>query len=237
MNDLGFIDAIIILIILLGGVIGFKEGAIKRTASVVGLVVIVILSFILKNYLSVIFYENLPFFNFFGIFKGIQVVNILFYEIVAFLVVFSVLEIIYRVILLVTGIVEKFLKATIILSIPSKIIGFFIGIIEYYIWVYLVLFILTLPFINIKDIYKSETAMFILKETPLLSEYTGKTVDIYQDIYEVVANKGNKSTEMVNEEALDILLRYEIVTVESADKLIEKNKIDVKNKQFIDKYR
>ena len=123
MGNLNIVDFIILLVILLGGLIGFKEGAIKKATSIVGLVLVVVLSFILKNYLSVIFYENLPFFNLWGMFKGIQVVNIVFYELLAFLLVSAVLSIAYRVILTITGIVEKVLKATIILSIPSKIIG------------------------------------------------------------------------------------------------------------------
>lgn len=237
MGNLRIVDAIILLVILLGGVIGFKEGVIKRLTSVIGLVVVVILSFMLKNFVSVLFYENLPFFNLWGIFKGIQVVNIIFYEVLAFVIVSSVLMLIYRVLLMITGIVEKILKATIILSIPSKILGFFVGLIENYIWVYIVLFILTLPVFNINEIYNSKAAMFILKETPVLSKYTGKTVEIYQEIYDVIDNKGNKSTEEVNKEALDVMLKYEIVTVESTDKLIEKNKIEIKDKSFIDKYR
>jgi len=237
MGSLSFVDAIILLIILLGGVIGFKEGVIKRLTSVIGLVIVVVLSFMLKNFVSVIFYENLPFFNLWGVFKGIQVVNIVFYEVLAFIIVSSVLMIIYRVLLMITGIVEKILKATIILSIPSKILGFFVGLIENYIWVYIGLFILTLPVFNISDIYESKMAMFILKETPILSTYTGKTIEIYQEIYDIIDNKGNKTTEQVNEEALDVMLKYEIVTVESADKLIEKNKIEIRDKSFIDKYR
>ena len=78
--NINLIDAIILLIILLGGVIGFKEGVIKKLTSVIGLIIVVILSFTLKNYLSVFFYENLPFFDLWGVFKGIQVLNILFYE-------------------------------------------------------------------------------------------------------------------------------------------------------------
>jgi len=237
MEDLNFIDAIILLVILLGGVIGFKDGVIKRLTSVIGLVIVVILSFILKNYLSVIFYENLPFLSLWGIFKGVQVLNIIFYEVLAFIIVSSILMIVYRILLMVTGLLEKILKATIILSIPSKLLGFFVGIIENYIWVYLVLFVLTLPMFNISDIYNSKTAMFILKETPVLSRYTSKTVGIYQEIYDIIDNKGNKSTEQVNEEALDMMLKYEIITVESTDKLIEKNKIEINNKSFIDKYR
>ena len=95
--DLNIVDVIIILIILLGGLVGFKEGAIKKLTSIIGLVAVVILSFMLKNYLSVFFYENLPFFNLWGLFKGIQVVNIVFYELLAFLIIASLLTIIYRV--------------------------------------------------------------------------------------------------------------------------------------------
>ncbi|MBQ9854253.1 MAG: CvpA family protein [Bacilli bacterium] len=237
MGNLNIVDFIILLVILLGGLIGFKEGAIKKTASIVGLVLVVVLSFILKNYLSVIFYENLPFFNLWGMFKGIQVVNIVFYELVAFLLVSAVLSIAYRVILTITGIVEKVLKATIILSIPSKIIGGIIGILENYIWVYLFLFIFTLPFMRINDLYESKISMFILKETPILSKYTNKTVDIYSDLYNIIDNKEGKSNEKVNEEAMDLMLKYEIITVESADKLIRMKKVDINDKSFIDKYR
>ena len=67
--NIGIIDAIIILFVLLGGVIGFKEGVIKKLTSVIGLVLVVVLSFMLKNKLSIYFYENLPFFDLWGIFK------------------------------------------------------------------------------------------------------------------------------------------------------------------------
>ena len=47
--NLNIVDIIIILIIGLGAIIGFKEGAIKRATSVIGLVLVIILSFTLKN--------------------------------------------------------------------------------------------------------------------------------------------------------------------------------------------
>lgn len=234
--NLNIVDTIIILIILLGGLVGFKEGVIKKLTSIIGLVLVVILSFTLKNYLSVYFYENLPFFDLWGVFKGIQVLNIVFYEMLAFLIIASVLTIVYRVILGITGIIEKILKATVILSIPSKILGFFVGLIENYIWIYLFLFVLTLPVFNIKDIYESKTAMFIIKETPILSKYTSKTLDIYNDLYSIIDNKENKTNAKVNEEAMELMLKYEILTPKSAHKLIDRNKVNVNDDSFIDKY-
>ena len=234
--NLNIVDIIIILIIGMGAIIGFKDGAIRRATSIVGLILVVILSFTLKNYLSVFFYENLPFFDLWGVFKGIQVLNIVFYEMLAFLIIASVLSIVYKVILGVTGIIEKILKATIILSIPSKIIGFFVGIVEYYIWVYLFLFVLTLPVFNIKEIYESKTAMYIVTETPILSKYTGKTLDIYNDLYSIIDNRENKTNEQVNEEAMDLMLKYDIITTESAHKLLDRNKVTVNDDSFISKY-
>ncbi len=234
---LNIVDAIIILIILLGGVIGFKEGIIKKLTSVIGLILVVILSFTLKNYLSVIFYENLPFFDLWGAFKGIQVLNIIFYEMLAFLIIASVLTLVYRLLLGVSGLIEKILKATVILSIPSKILGFFAGLLENYIWVYLFLFVLTLPVINIKEIRESNLATSILEKTPILSKYTNKTLAIYNDLYNIIDNKENKTNEQVNESAMDLMLKYEIITPSSARKLIDKNKVSVSDDSFIDKYQ
>ena len=233
--NIGIIDAIIILIILLGGIIGFKEGAIKKATSIVGLVLVVIISFILKNKISVYFYENLPFIRLWGVFKGIQVLNIILYEMIAFLVIATVLMLVYRVLLGLTGLIEKFLKATVILSIPSKIIGFFIGLIEYYIWVYLALFILTLPIINLRDVYKSKSANYILEHTPILSKYTKKTIEIYDNIYDIIDNKDEKTDEEINEEALNTMIKYDIVTPESAEKLINQNKINVTSDYVVPK--
>lgn len=234
--DLNIVDIIIILFIVLGGLVGFREGIIKKATSVIGLILVVVLSFTLKNHLSAFFYENLPFLNLWGIFKGIQVINILFYEMLAFLILASVLMIVYKLLLGISGIIEKILKATIILSIPSKILGFIVGLLESYLWVYLALVILTLPVLNIKNIYESEISMYIMSETPILSKYTDKTVDVYNDLYNIINDRDNKTNQELNEESMKLMLEYEIITPESAKKLIEKKKVDIKDASFIEEY-
>ena len=73
---MSIVDIFIIVFILIGGLLGLKRGAVKEFISAIGFFVIVVLSFLLKNPLSVIFYENLPFFKFGGIFKGVTALNI-----------------------------------------------------------------------------------------------------------------------------------------------------------------
>ena len=178
----------------------------------------------------------MPFIKLFGVFKGIEILNVIFYEIVAFLIIASILLLVYRIILKLTGVIESILKATIILSIPSKIIGFFVGIIESYIWVYIFLFILTLPVINIKEIYESKVANYIMTETPYLSKYTEKTIEIYNNIYDVVENREYKSNQEINEETMDLMLKYDIITIDSAKKLINDNKVTVSS-DYLEKYK
>ena len=233
--NMGTIDLIIIILLLIGGVVGFKEGAIKKLTSFIGLFVVVVLAFILKNKLSVYFYENLPFLDLWGVFKGVQILNVVFYELVAFVIIASVLMIGYRLLLIITGLIEKILKATVILSIPSKLLGFVIGIIESYVWIYIFIFILTLPVVNFKEVYTSKIANSMLKDTPILSTFTSKTVDVYNDIYKIVVNRKDKTNKELNEETMDLMLNYDIITKESAQKLIDSNKVSVSDDYKIDK--
>ena len=117
------------------------------------------------------------------------------------------------------------------------IIGFFVGLVEYYIWVYIILFILTLPIINLREIYTSKTANYILTKTPVVSEYTNKTLKIYNDIYTIVDNRKDKTDEEINEETMDTMLKYKVITVKSAEELIRQNKVIVNNKDFLEKYK
>ena len=229
------IDLIIIILFLIGGIVGFKEGVIKKLTSFIGIFLVVIIAFVLKNKLSIYFYENLPFFDLGGIFKGIQILNVLFYEVVAFVIIASLLLLVYNVLLMLTGLVEKILKATVILSIPSKLLGILVGVVETYVWVYIILFILTLPVINMKEIYSSKMANFMLTNTPILSKYTVKTVKIYDDVYNLVDKKGDKTSKELNEETMDLMLKYDIITPESADKLIKTNKVTVSDEYKIKK--
>ena len=84
---MNIVDAVIILFLLLGTVIGFKQGVLKKTVSYIGLIVIIILSFSLKNYVSVFMYENLPFFNFWGLLTGLEILNVILYELIAFFLI------------------------------------------------------------------------------------------------------------------------------------------------------
>lgn len=235
--NLSIVDAIIVVIILLGGLIGFKNGAIKEGVKFVGIVVILVISFALKDNLMVLMYENLPFFDFFGIIRGLSSINILFYQFIAFLVIFAALTFILRVLLVITGLIEWLLKLTIFLRGISKVVGIFVGLLEYYVYVYIALYILSMPVLNLNYIANSNLGNNILENTPILSNLTGNTITVYSNVWDIVKNKENKSNEEVNTLVLATLLDNKLITPSSAKKLIDSNKIIINDTSILDNYQ
>jgi len=227
-------DFVIIILLAFGAVEGFKAGVIKKTTDFIGMFVIVILSFTLKNNLSTIMYENLPFFSFGGFIKGIDAINILLYEIIAFLIIFAALYFILRAVLVVTGLIEKILKATVILSIPSKLLGIVVGVIEMYVYLFLILVIVSLPIFDSSFLKDSKMNNFILNNTPVLSGVSKEIIDIYGDVYNIIDNRKNKTNEQLNEEILKVLIDKKVVTKESAKKLVDRNKIHINDKSIVE---
>lgn len=228
------VDVIIIALLVVGGVAGFKAGVIKKLTDFIGMFVVIILAFYLKNYISVIMYENLPFFNFFGLINGIDALNILLYEVIAFLVIFIALLFVLKVVLMLTGLVEKILKATVILSIPSKLLGIVVGVIEMYVYLFLILVIVSLPIFDSSFLKDSKMNNFILNNTPVLSGVSEEIIDIYGDVYNIIDNRKNKTNEQLNEEILKVLIDKKVVTKESAKKLVDKNKIHINDKSIVE---
>lgn len=227
-------DIVILIALSFGAVAGFKAGVIKKTADFLGTFIIIILAFYLKNDLSVLMYENLPFFNFGGFIKGVEAINILLYEIIAFVIVFIALLFILKVILMVTGLIEKILKATVILSIPSKLLGIVVGIIESYVYVFLILVVLTLPLFKLPYVRDSKIGNFMINNTPILSGISEEMIDIYGSVYTIVDEKDNKTNEQLNEEILELLIEKEVVSKDSVKKLVDKNKVHINDKSILE---
>ncbi len=225
---MNIVDVIIIIFILIGGLLGFKRGAVKEFVSAIGFFVIVVLSFLLKNPLSVIFYENLPFFKFGGIFKGVTALNIALYELIAFLTAALILTLLWKLVEYASSIAQKLINLTIVLGLPSKIIGFVIGVLEYYVLAFIIIYILTIPIFNVKEVVESKGAQHILNDTPVISRFVknsagfiGEFIEL-RDKYQVT-----ESANQFNYETLDLFMKYDIVDVKSVKKLKEKNKISI----------
>ena len=160
------VSIIIVLFLLIGAVVGFSRGFTRQLISFVGIFAVVVLSFLFKNPISVFLYTHLPFIKFIEILKEVPVLNILLYEVLAFLILFSVLMIALNVLSLISKLFEKFLSYTILLGIPSKILGAVLGVAEAFIYVFASLYILKLPiFIDFnKEQYENTSSIVVTED-------------------------------------------------------------------------
>ena len=219
------VDVIIIISLGFGAVLGFKRGAIRTGVSFIGLVIAIFLANILRLPVATFMFEHLPFFDFFGAFNGASVLNILFYEVIAFFLVFAILLVGVRLLSFVANTIEKALDFTIVLGIPSKIIGIIVGFVETYIYVFVILYVLALPMFNLGFIHDSKVGNAVLNHTPILTKSVGGYLNAFQDVYDL--RHKELTDEQYNRESLDILLKYDITSVESVEQLIENGKLKI----------
>ena len=237
---MNIVDLIIILLIIFGAVVGFRRGLTRSLISAVGTILIVVLAFLLKNPVSVLLYEHLPFFQFGGLIKGITVLNIALYELLAFVICLAILGILLKVLMIVTTVFEKILSITIILGIPSKILGAVVGALQWFIICFIGLYVLNMPMFTIKEVGESTLAPKILKSTPIFStiiEDSTKVIDEFAALKDKYEDE-SINAEQFNRETLDLFLKYDVVAVESVDKLVSSNKIKIEDVDLVlDKYR
>lgn len=225
---INILDVAIILILIMSAIVGFKRGAIKEIVSLVGIIIVFIVAFSLKGVLGNVLCKWLPFFNFAGNLEGVTVLNILLYQLIAFLIIYSLLFSIYMIVMKISGIVQKIVHMTVILWLPSKIIGAVVAFITGYVMVFVVLLALLIPLKDTDMFKESKFANYVVYDTPILA---GSAENISRSINEVYTlgedlSKGDISKNEANLETMDILLKYKIVSPKTAKELVALDKLD-----------
>lgn len=225
---MNILDIVIALVLIMSAIIGFKRGAIKEVVSLVGIIIVFILAFSLKGVLGNVLCKWLPFFNFAGNLEGVTVLNILLYQLIAFLIIYSLLFSVYMIVVKISGIVQKIVHMTVILWLPSKLIGAVVAFITGYVMVFVVLLALLIP-LKDTDIFKnSKFANYIVYDTPILASSSENISTSINEIYELGEDlsKGDISKNEANVKTMDILLKYKVVTAETARELVVLDKLD-----------
>lgn len=225
---MNILDIGIVLILIMSAIIGFKRGAIKEIVSLVGIIIVFIVAFAFKGVLGNVLCKWLPFFNFAGNLEGVTVLNILLYQLIAFLIIYSLLFSIYMIVMKISGVVQKLVHMTVILWLPSKIIGAVVAFITGYVMVFVVLLALLIPLKDTDMFKESKFANYVVYDTPILA---GSAENISRSINEVYTlgedlSKGDISKNEANLETMDILLKYKIVSPETVRQLIVLDKLD-----------
>lgn len=218
---MNIIDIGIVLVLIMFAIAGWKKGVIKETVSVVGLIVVFIIAYTFKEQLGNILCKYLPFFNFSGNIEGLVSLNILLYQLIAFIIIFSVLYAIYQIILKLSGVLQKLVNLTIILALPSKLGGLLVGLLEGYLIIFAILMFAIVPLKNVPLIADSEMINTIVHKTPLLSSYTKDISNTILDVYELAdaVTSEEITTNEANLEIIDTMIKYDVVSKKTVEQL------------------
>ncbi|MDD2469363.1 MAG: CvpA family protein [Bacilli bacterium] len=223
------VDVLILLALGVGAVTGFARGFFRQTVQSIGGILVVVLAFIFRRSCAAFLLKIFPAFKFGGIFRGISSLNILVYEIIAFVLLLVIFGIAVRIILSVAVFIEKIFNSTVILALPSKVLGAIMGVVEAYFIVFIVLFVLTLPVFNFKWVNQSKYKDTILTGTPILSGLAQTTVNSFGSIYALKDDLLNEADRLkLDQKILKILIDNRIISQEKADELFEEGKLDAR---------
>ena len=231
-------DVIIVLVLLIGIYTGYKRGFLESAIRFIGICAAFVISFLFKNPISVYLYKHLPFFKIEGMFKGVSVINILIYEVIAFIILFTVCLIVLKIVAKLTGLVDKALSFIFLIGLPNKLLGAIVG----FLGSYFLLYFVGIAFIIGSSMYGFEMKKSFVNtvvETPILEKTFGDSMKALDEIasmakdYEDVEEKDE-----YNYKSLEILLKYKIVTADNVEYLKDNKKIDIPNvDELISKYK
>lgn len=199
---MGLVDAIIIIILIIGILDGVRKGALGSFVGFFGSLLVFILAWILKSSVANFLISVLP------VIGGNAAISVLIYTIISFILLLIVFGLIYEVLLKVTNVIEKVFDATIVLGFISRIIGAVFGLIKTYIFLFAVVFILSI--FNISYLNQSKLYNAILEKTPLVGSVAKSTWNMIKDVYE------NKDIS----QSLNDMVNNKILTEENKNKLL-----------------
>ena len=148
-----------------------------------------------------------PFFKFSGVISGLSSLNILIYQLIAFIIVFGFLLGFYSLVLKISKVFQKIVNMTLVLWIPSKILGALVSFIKGYLCVFICLVFLIIPLGGSNIFQDSNMINYILYKTPILSNFTGSFVNPINEIYSLSEDVSNNKISVNHWYELEGVLR------------------------------
>lgn len=243
---MNIIDILLILAIVKSAFSGFKRGFFREILDIIAIIFSIIIAWKYMDIIANFFYQTLPFFNIKILGISIVSLNIFLYQIIAFVIMAVLLYAAANIIISITGLIKKAVQTDLSpkLDLIHSLLGGIVGLINGYIIVFILLFVFS-PFLNNFAYYKKAPIKnMILYKTPVLTNQIDKYTSALKDVTKL-SNKiskdkhKKKNSNKYNLEAIDIMLKYKVVSPETISKLNDQNKLSsIKNVETIlEKYR
>lgn len=232
---MNIVDYILIGIIVLWTISGYKNGVIRSLATLVVIVIASIVAYYLKTPVATFLMQSLPFFNFAGAFENILGINILFYNGVAFIFIFVIIYSILNILVVVAGFLDKILRATVILYVPDKVLGAMVGFIQGVMIAFLFAFtLLQMPNWHAYA-YDSALAYKMINRTPVIRTVLAGTTEIIGEINTIIEETDTTSEAELKNAQIKILntfVSHKLVDASIINDLVDNEKINLTDIQF-----
>ena len=77
-------------------------------------------------------------------------------------------------------------------------------------------------------------ADFIINKTPILTPISSEIVSIYDGVFTILDDRNKRDNEELNGEIVKFLIDKKVLTKESAKKLVDRNKLHIKDTSIIE---
>jgi hypothetical protein len=151
--------------------------------------------------------------------------NILLYEILAFITICIILAIILLIVNKLIRVVERLFSFIIGIGVPTGVLGAIISFLEFYLVLYLFIFIVLLFSAYAGRPIDDSLANKLFDNTPILKDTARPVLQSFIDIADISYKTDDKKE--VDYKALDVLLKYEVISTDNAKILIDNNKLKI----------
>ena len=228
---MAILDGIIIILITFGVLYGTKRGFLNGIVSLAGLFIAFIFGILFRGMIADVLLKGMPFLKFSGSYKGMSSLNILFYEAIAFVLIFLFFISLLSIILKLTGVLQKVIDYSIVLTLPSKILGVIVGVLNALIISYAMSFVM----LNMNStrwlVHESKIANFLLKNTIIVPNVSKKYYESTKDVNDIIDKcKHQKNKKKCNKDVANTLIKNKVVSKDKVIELIESGKLKNINK-------
>lgn len=231
---MNIVDIGILVLVLLSVIIGVKRGTVKGILKTLAFVIIGILSYTFKGMLGNWLMGFMPFFSFAGIYQGVYAVNIMFYQAVSFVVIYVLLYCFLSIIVAVGGVFDKvYKKEWLVNKKIDKILGALVGFIEGTMIAFVAVWVLSQLPNTTQYVMQSHFGLNFLERTPMIRTVFAPSTLASEEVYELVdqyANAEDKTDFTIS--ALQVYIKYQVVTSEKVKELEDAKKLGIENITF-----
>ena len=145
------------------------------------------------------------------------------------MIVFVILLSLYSISLKISRVIQKIVNMTIILWLPSKILGGIVSLIKGYLIIMIISILLIIPFRNLSIFRESKIMNYMLYETPIISNYTDNFIEPVKQIYDLSNDISNETitAQEANKRSINIMIKYKITNQSTVNNLIKLKKLNV----------